>query len=105
MNPQKRTHISVDANGETAAGSPGADNGADGPDSTAWILRSASVNVLLSSSIARRAAASSGNLFRYDAEGDQYLFNWGTKGLTAGTYELTIDLGDGESRKVRVDLR
>ena len=37
------------------------------------------------------------NLFRYDATGGQYIFKWDTKGLEsgAGTYKLTIDLGDG----------
>ena len=51
------------------------------------------------------AAATSGNLFRYDAKTKQYVFNWGTKGLTAGTYELKIDLGDGVSRTVNVTLK
>jgi len=49
------------------------------------------------------SAAASGNLFRYSS--GQYLFNWGTKGLTAGTYQLQIDLGDGVSRPVTVQLR
>jgi hypothetical protein len=51
------------------------------------------------------ATASSGNLFRYDATSNQYVFNWSTKGLTAGTYQLRIDLADGVSRTVRVSLR
>jgi Calx-beta domain/HYR domain len=51
------------------------------------------------------AAAGSGNLFRYDATSDQYVFNWSTKGLTAGTYQLRVDLTDGASRTVRVSLR
>ena len=33
--------------------------------------------------------------FRYDATSGQYVFNWSTKGLTAGTYQLRIDLADG----------
>ena len=43
------------------------------------------------------SAATEGNLFRYDATTKQYIFNWGTKDLAsgAGTYKLTIDLGDG----------
>jgi hypothetical protein len=41
------------------------------------------------------SAATTGNLFRYDAESGQYVFNWGTKGLEQGTYKLTIDPGDG----------
>ena len=36
-----------------------------------------------------------GSAFRYDAESDQYIHNWSTKGLESGTYRLTIDLGDG----------
>jgi hypothetical protein len=51
------------------------------------------------------ATASSGNLFRYDDTSGQYIFNWSTKGLTAGTYQLRIDLADGASRTVRVSLR
>jgi hypothetical protein len=51
------------------------------------------------------ATASSGNLFRYDATNGQYVFNWSTKGLTAGTYQLRIDLADVASRTVRVSLK
>ncbi len=51
------------------------------------------------------AKATTGNLFRYDATTQQYIFNWGTKGLTAGLYQLKIDLGDGVSRTVNVGLK
>ncbi len=51
------------------------------------------------------AAATTGNLFRYDATGDQYVFNWSTKGLDRGTYQLRIGLGDGTTNIVRVSLR
>jgi probable HAF family extracellular repeat protein len=51
------------------------------------------------------ASASAGNLFRYDATTAQYIFNWGTKGLTSGTYQLRIDLGDGAGRFVMVSLK
>jgi hypothetical protein len=51
------------------------------------------------------AAATSGNLFRYDTKAKQYIFNWGTKSLTAGVYELKIDLGDGVSRTVNIVLK
>jgi hypothetical protein len=44
-------------------------------------------------------------VFRYDASSQQYIFNWSTNGLTAGTYKLGIDLADGASRTVRVSLR
>ena len=49
--------------------------------------------------------ATSGNLFRYDTESAQYVLNWATKGLGAGTYQLRVDLGDGTTNAVRVSLR
>jgi hypothetical protein len=57
--------------------------------------------------------ATTGNLFRYDegspdtTSDDQYIFNWGTKGLQTGvgTYQLKIDLGDGTSNAVLVSLK
>jgi hypothetical protein len=51
------------------------------------------------------SAATTGNLFRYDASSGQYLFKWSTKGLSPGTYLLQIDLGDGVSRTVTVGLK
>ena len=51
------------------------------------------------------SAATTGNLFRYDPVSGQYVFNWGTKGLTAGTYQLHIDLGDGVEHVVLVSLK
>jgi Tol biopolymer transport system component len=51
------------------------------------------------------ASASTGNLFRYDAATGQYVFNWGTKALTAGTYQLKVDLGDGAGHIVLVSLK
>ncbi len=45
------------------------------------------------------SAADSGNQFRYDAAGGQYIFNLGTNGLTTGTYELKVDLGDGDQNR------
>jgi hypothetical protein len=50
------------------------------------------------------AAPTTGDLFRYDGT-SQYIYNWGTKGLTAGTYQLRIDLGDGVSRTVNISLK
>jgi hypothetical protein len=50
-------------------------------------------------------AATSGNLFRYDSSG-VYVYNLGTSGLTPGTYELRVDLGDGDvTRTVKISLR
>jgi hypothetical protein len=51
------------------------------------------------------SAADVGNNFRYDAAGDQYIFNLGTQGLSPGTWQLRIDLGDGVVRTVRIGLR
>lgn len=50
-------------------------------------------------------AGDSGNTFRYDATTSTYIFNWSTKGLASGTYQLKIDLGDGVNRTVNVRLR
>jgi hypothetical protein len=47
--------------------------------------------------------ATTGNLFRYDATSARYIFN--TKTLSAGTYQLRIDLSDGVSRTVNISLR
>jgi hypothetical protein len=47
----------------------------------------------------------SGNVFRYDAATDQYVFNLATKGLTPGTYTLRIDLGDGAAHDVQISLK
>jgi HYR domain-containing protein len=49
------------------------------------------------------SGATSGNLFRYSS--GQYLVNWGTKGLSSGTYQLQINLGDGVTRTVNVGLK
>lgn len=51
------------------------------------------------------AAATTGNLFRYDPTAHQYIFNWSTKGLTRGTYRLFINLGDGVERTVNLGLK
>ena len=49
--------------------------------------------------------ATIGNLFRYDATSGQYIFNLNTKTLSAGTYQLRIDLGDSVLRTVNISLR
>jgi len=50
------------------------------------------------------AAATEGNLFRYDPSEDKYVFNLSTKDLTQGTYRLRIDLGDAEKKTVNISL-
>jgi hypothetical protein len=49
--------------------------------------------------------ADAGNVFRYDASANQYIFNWGTKGLSEGTWQIRIDLGDGATHVVSVSLK
>jgi len=49
------------------------------------------------------SAATTGNLFHY-ANGE-YVFNLSTAGLSAGTYQLQIDMGDGVLRTVNISLR
>jgi hypothetical protein len=44
------------------------------------------------------SAADSGNTFRYDSSGGQYIFNLSTKGLSTGTWQIGVDLGDGGPR-------
>jgi hypothetical protein len=51
------------------------------------------------------AAATEGNLFRYDPVEDKYVFNLSTQDLTQGTYRLRIDLGDGEKHIVYISLK
>jgi hypothetical protein len=44
-----------------------------------------------------------GNLFRYDS--GRYIFSLNMKTLSAGTYQLLIDVGDGVLRTVNISLR
>jgi hypothetical protein len=49
-----------------------------------------------------------GNVFRYDSSSGQYIFNWGTKSLTEGAWQIRVDLLDGApaaDRTVTVSLR
>lgn len=49
--------------------------------------------------------ASDKNNFRYDTTDSQYVFNFSTKNLKAGNYQLKIDLGDGTTKTVRIVLK
>jgi hypothetical protein len=50
--------------------------------------------------------ADAGNVFRYDAQSGQYIFNWGTKDLSEGTWQIRVDLLDGNAgRVVTVSLK
>jgi lysophospholipase L1-like esterase len=50
-------------------------------------------------------AATSGNLFRYDAKAQQYIYNLSTRGMEPGTYQLLIRLDDGERYTAVFTLR
>jgi hypothetical protein len=49
--------------------------------------------------------ANHGSQFRFQSRDHGYLFDWSTKGLAADDYQLRIDLGDGVSHTVAVELR
>jgi lysophospholipase L1-like esterase len=50
-------------------------------------------------------AATTGNLFRYDAREEQYIYNWSTRGMKPGTYQLFIALDDGKRYTAVLTLR
>lgn len=54
---------------------------------------------------ASTSSATTGNLFRYDADSDTYVFNLSTKGLTTGTWSVRVVLDDGTTQRTRVSLR
>jgi hypothetical protein len=45
-------------------------------------------------------ASDTGNSFRYDATGGQYIFNLATKGLSAGTWRIRIAQYQGSTELV-----
>ena len=49
------------------------------------------------------SAATTGNLFYF--ENGEYRFNLSTSGLTTGTYQLQVDMGDGVLRAINISLR
>lgn len=49
--------------------------------------------------------ADSGWVFRYDSTAGQYIYNLGTKNLSAGDWYLHIDLGDGVDHVVKFSLK
>lgn len=51
------------------------------------------------------SAASSGNQFRCDLTGNQYIFNLSTKPLSAGGWQMLISLDDGTSYTALFSLR
>jgi hypothetical protein len=51
------------------------------------------------------AAATTGNLFRYDSTAKQYIFNLSTKSLSKGTWQIKAVLDDGTSYSIQISLR
>jgi hypothetical protein len=51
------------------------------------------------------AAATTGNLFRYDPASNQYIFNLSTKGLSKGTYQLKVTIDDSIIKTVAISLK
>ena len=51
------------------------------------------------------ASATEGNTFRYDSTDNLYIFNLGTNGMEAGTYQLNINLDDGTVKTVQVSIK
>jgi len=51
------------------------------------------------------SAATTGNLFRYDPTNDQYIFNLATKGLSTGTWKITIIVNGSGSCSVVIGLK
>ncbi len=50
-------------------------------------------------------AGSGGTTLRYDSTANQYVFNWSTKGLNAGYYEIELTLADGTVETLTLQLR
>jgi len=51
------------------------------------------------------ASPDGGNTFHYDATAGQYVFNLSTKAMTAGTWSVRADLGDGVPHQISVSLK
>jgi hypothetical protein len=49
--------------------------------------------------------ANTDNIFRYDPASQQYIYNWATKGLSQGTYQLRITINDGTVHTVNLSLK
>ena len=51
------------------------------------------------------SSATTGNLFRYDRNSNQYIFNLATKTLSTGTWRIRVDINDGSSYAVNISLK
>lgn len=51
------------------------------------------------------SAADTGNVMRWSADGEQYIYNLATKPLSKGTWRVTMDLDGGQTRSFLLGLR
>jgi hypothetical protein len=51
------------------------------------------------------SGADSGNTFRYDATGNQYIYNLNTSGLSQGTWQIRATLDDGTVKTAFISLK
>jgi len=49
--------------------------------------------------------ADTGNLFRYDAQSNQYLYNLSTDTLSVGSWQLKVALDDRRDYAVTISIR
>lgn len=49
--------------------------------------------------------ANQGNLFRYDASANQYIFNLDTSGMSVGTWDLIVSLDDKTAKRSRISVK
>lgn len=50
-----------------------------------------------------QVTATAGDTFRYDADSNQYIYNWSTKGLSAGTWEIRIYIDFGQPTELLLE--
>jgi hypothetical protein len=67
-------------------------------------LQIAPVNANGSLGTAFNPNGAGGTGLRYDTTSNQYDFNWLTKGLSAGTYEIVLKLADGTTHILKIQL-
>jgi hypothetical protein len=47
----------------------------------------------------------SGEVFRFDAAEGQYIYNWSTKGLAPGSWQISVLMDDGTNRSILLSLK
>jgi hypothetical protein len=82
----------------------GASSGISAATASVWVAKVTNGVVGPESPANSTSSATAGNLFRFDVTSGQYIFNWDTRGLTPGVYQLRVDMGDGVFRAVNVTL-